>query len=103
MSLSDHYPDADIDFIINSIRNSELFFHEYEQDGRIYFVKKGSNSIAKRISQVNKNKDVCFNHANSLAHIFNFYNELDKWYIENKNWKDGAYFQPQNGHMSNSK
>jgi hypothetical protein len=94
--IDSHYPEVDTEFIIKCIKQSKLCFNTYNYDNSIYFIKKGTGPIAKRISHLNeKSKTICLYHAINLSHTYVFADLLSDWLIKNKNWKDGAYFVPQ--------
>ncbi|WP_377026788.1 hypothetical protein [Mucilaginibacter ginsenosidivorans] len=69
-----------------------------EQIGNVIVILvKGDSAVHKRLIYLRKTQGnaVLYMQATATALRLGFLNELMQWYVDNRNWKDGGYFVPQ--------
>jgi len=98
MNGDQHYPTVDFTFLSEQVSNSPLIIpgSAFTVGDTTTFILHGKRPIYKRtilVRQFNGGQ-VSFIQATGLAIRLNFMGALLHWFEENKNWKDGAYFEP---------
>ena len=95
--MNNHHPSVDIEFIIEKlIKSGKIVPESLRRIGNTStLIVKGTRAIYKRtiVLRCDNNDEVNFNQSAGLAARFNFMGELLKWFEENKDWKEGDYFE----------
>ncbi|MBL7703834.1 MAG: hypothetical protein JNM14_16410 [Ferruginibacter sp.] len=93
------YPTINIDFVEEQILQSGKIIPDSKLKigSTATFVTEGTQAIHKRLVIIREIEDgaISFENATAMALKFNFMGSLLKWLESNKNWKDGAYVEPQ--------
>lgn len=93
-------PSVSSEFIIQQLRECKNIIPQSQNrvGSTITFVRIGNQPMHKRLILFRELEDgqVSFEQSVALAARYNFLGNLLKWFEENKNWKDGAYFVVDN-------
>lgn len=98
--MSDHhYPKVSKEFILECLRNCSKIDNSTEETvgDTTLFLLVGDQPIYKRsVRLVSFDGEVNYEQATALAARLSFMRQLLDWYIEHKQWKDGAYIISSN-------
>jgi hypothetical protein len=92
MNHDDYYPTVDRDFLLELISSSEKVQGIITEGKSTAYILKGNAPISKRIiiiRSVGSQIDYVFSVATAIK--IKKLTELNKWLLENRKWKDGAY------------
>ncbi len=94
-----HYPTIDVNFIEKLILNCVKIVPEskVKVGNTTTFVLDNNKAMHKRLILYRELEQgvLNFENATSLAIRLGFMGFILEWYEQNKNWKDGGYFEPQ--------
>jgi hypothetical protein len=100
MNPDDFYPSVDVNFLEKLILGCGKVIPEskVKVGNTTSFVIDNNKAMHKRLIIIRELEigEVNFENATSLAIRLGFMGGVLDWYVKNKNWKDGGYFQPQN-------
>ena len=97
--LEDFHPSVDYNFLIEQVENSGKVAGIERFGTSTAIAMKGPQALHKRLMVIREFNvgEVHFEQAVAVAIRYDFMNVLLKWFRENKDWKDGGYFDPQLG------
>ena len=89
-----HFPSVDIDFIDYLLKSCGKVENIVKVGSTIAYLLKGTSHIGKRTLIVRRiaNNTVDYNCATGIAIRVGKMGELLKWYEDNRQWKEGEYF-----------
>ena len=89
------YPTIDESFIRKSISNSAKLETQFEVGSSSVYLRKGNAGIGKRLKilRTSNNGQYGLIYCQALSVTFCFTEELNEWLIENRNWREGGYFE----------
>jgi hypothetical protein len=92
-----HYPTVTVAFLKEVIEDCGKIQYTETIGKTTLFIIEGSSYIGKRTINIvgNDDDEIDFMYATSVAIRLSCMDKLLKWLEDNKNWKDGGYFEPQ--------
>ena len=93
--MSEGCPNVDIEFFHRLITDNLHVENSFSVGDTTVYVIDGGRPVHKRTIYVRDTPDgvVGYNFATAIAINYKVMVQLDEWFLENRNWKDGGYIE----------